>query len=340
MEFVIILAGVSPGFHCGDTMPRRAPEGYVRRLLDLGPKEGTYAMAFSRNGDYLWAGGNRFNENGKAVISRWRLASKTSRDSLGTDLSAVIRFLDCSPAGYVVAGDDDGNVNVLSDTGRVAKSFLLSGSQPSQMLAVKLCDDQNVMAIVYDGILSKWSMTGNTKLYTLPTRHMSKKIYVAAIGNLKNQGVWRDSTSLFFWNQMLVHPDRVDISEMAIPRQNIDYLAISDDGRRIMCAAEGGKLVVVDSGSRKVVKEWQGHPVDVVSLIALNGNRGFVSGDYRGEIRIWSMEGEELARIRNGANPVSSLAIDLQNARLASAGPNQVIAIWDISTTKGVGLER
>lgn len=319
----------------------------VRLVSRFGRVADTYALAFSSNASRLFSGGYHYGKKRRSLVSCWDLNEPSPKNvTIISNLKYPITYLDCDPSDHqLIAGDDGGQINLLSiNDRRVLKQVAPLELQYNSLLALQFLEGGHFASIIGDGLLTKWGPSGDVKNYKLRTRHVTGGICAAAINRTGDRGVWCDyGSSLFVWQRMFLDMDFDGFTEISGPRKALSggthrievttagRLAISDDGARVMCTSDDGKLILYDVKKRKALKEWSGHSVDIASLIALYRNAGFVTGDQAGTIKIWSQEGAEIARFENSKQCISALAVDRQNGRLAAAGETQRIAVWDIS---------
>ncbi len=310
----------------------------------LGTPGYTVALAFSSNAQSLFSVSWGTSPEDMAVLYRWPIVKvEKGNDRVIVKTFAPISFLDCDSADKrLVTGDRLGRLKLLAVDGQALKRLKAFELEASRILALKFLPDDEFAAIFSDAILTKWKLNGDAKYYRIARRPVSGRvpvdalIRVAAFSQTGRLCTWysayEDGGSLWVWEMSKGVSGFSEILTDLLGREQISRLAISDDGTRVMCQTLE-KLILVDVGKKKVLKAFRGHEAYMFSLISLNGNQGFVTGDQAGVIKVWSQDGAELRSITSGDGCVMVLAVDRENRRLATAGDVQPISMWDISST-------
>jgi WD40 repeat protein len=107
-------------------------------------------------------------------------------------------------------------------------------------------------------------------------------------------------------------------------------VAISPDGRRFVTGHLNGKIKVFDAANDQMLRELKGHDTQVKTLVVGADNRRLLSGDEKGDVRLWDTEtGDE-----RGRAPAGVLAAQLEwpgSSTFAASGCDEgTIVVWKI----------
>jgi WD40 repeat protein len=107
------------------------------------------------------------------------------------------------------------------------------------------------------------------------------------------------------------------------------------DGAAIVSASANGWIRIWDVGSGEMLAEWRGHDKSVNDLACTRGNLFATCSDDH-TIRLWEIEAaragqtEPVRTLRGHTEPVASIGLSADGARLASVGFDWAVKIWNV----------
>jgi WD40 repeat protein len=128
----------------------------------------------------------------------------------------------------------------------------------------------------------------------------------------------------------------------------VNALALTRDGKFLVTGGKDRTVRVWEVTSGKQVRSFQGHMKDVIAVAVRPDGRQIASASDDGAIRLWDLNpsdehraldpetGKLEATLTGHAAPVTSLAFFPDGNRLASAGGDRVVKVWDVAERKVV----
>jgi WD40 repeat protein len=118
--------------------------------------------------------------------------------------------------------------------------------------------------------------------------------------------------------------------------EQVRSVAVSNDGQRIISAANDGTIRVWDRTTRQEqgVFYWQGGPVDPIAVAP--AGRFAVSGGEDGVLRIWDLRigrGISAELVRSTAR-INAVAVTPDGRVAVSGGTDHTVTVWDVSAGK------
>jgi WD40 repeat protein len=165
-----------------------------------------------------------------------------------------------------------------------------------------------------------WSVIRKLRSVTHPLRFSPDGRFLATMGT---NGFWL--WDLRDWTHR----------ELTNTLAGISSLAFSPDGTRMVCASWGGQLQLWDSRTGMTNGLIQTSQPD--SLEISPDGKWLACGSWRGEVSIWDLASQQLVS-RFRAHPiVFALTFSPDSKRLATAGNDHLIQLWETGTTNNVG---
>ena len=109
----------------------------------------------------------------------------------------------------------------------------------------------------------------------------------------------------------------------------VQALAVKPDGK-LVAAAAGRSVKIWDLATGQTIKEVQGHDGDVQSVAWRGDGGGLATGDKAHGIRLWKADLNHEATIESPGEGVLALAYLPNNQQLASAGSDGLGRLWQL----------
>jgi WD40 repeat protein len=181
-----------------------------------------------------------------------------------------------------------------------------------------------------DGIVLVDSQTGGLIRILSESRRYTETLAFSSDG--KQVVAWEREGCLCVWNV----GDGQQARAVDVPTDRyIVSVAAGPDGRRV--AACGGSVRMWDGATGKAILELIPTARDRSAfnhvVFGLDGRVLAASSSHKPEIRLWDADtGTEMTPLRGHGGGVLDLATDAGGRRLASAGADGALRVWDLST--------
>jgi WD40 repeat protein len=326
LELVVLIVSLTTGrllVLADGTNSTDADQRFIRR--ELGDIDNVYALVFSPDCRFLLAGGDRSRENGEKIACLWDVAAMTQIRKIDSGSIFQLSQLAFSPNGKAIAmGTINGEVKVSAVDGKQIKSFRHFENQATFIKHLYFVDDNNVSSSCFFGLSQTWNIKDNRCL----TYHLSSNPLGGVSTNRSGQlCCYTDSDSA------VVLSDNCSkfVCRVAIPSDyTTNGIAIADNGRQLMTIGNKGNSSLVDLMTKTIIKKWRGHNSTIYVVIAIPGNRGYISGDRDGRIRIWDSDGTLVSDVCRYQSAVTTFAVSPDATLLATGGEKQRIVLWDL----------
>ena len=204
-------------------------------------------------------------------------------------------------------------------------------------------DGRRLVAGGDHGVVTIWDTTDGHAVLQLPERHESPSVCAAfsSDGSALATGSWSGALRISDARTgRLLHKFNAHSRRMSAA-------IFSPDGRRIATASFDRTVKVWDASTYQLLhtlggRIGVGHTGIVTGLaFSRDGRRLFTSGGEDKTVKVWDPDtGEEVLNLRGHTLFCHGLAVSADGARLASAGKDGTIRVWDGTPLKGdEGLE-
>ncbi len=108
--------------------------------------------------------------------------------------------------------------------------------------------------------------------------------------------------------------------------------AMAPDGETVAAALQGGRFLLADARTGRVVAKPKNGPVNVEALSFSPDGRAVATGDGAGRVSVWDSGGRRQRPLGLHPRPVRAVAFSPDGRTVVSAGADGQIRVWDIAT--------
>ncbi|EJC99333.1 WD40 repeat-like protein [Fomitiporia mediterranea MF3/22] len=238
-------------------------------------------------------------------------------------LSLVTSIVSAGENTYSVGID-----NALKEISPDAKSMTeASTNLQSQAKALALSDEGTTFVSEADKIEG---FRSNQRVAQLPVKYQANGI--ASTGKLVAVGGGDNKIHLYSWNGKELKEDGV----LETPRGPALTLAFSPDGKLLVSGDATGKIILFDVTEKKAIESrWTNHASRVNSLVWAPTGTHIASGSLDTHVFVWSVANPLTnVPIRHagpgGVNAVAWLEASKDKGKLATAGADGCVRIWEV----------
>ena len=214
-------------------------------------------------------------------------------------------------------------------SGRVVRKFQ---GHSHRINAVAMNVDSTVLATAsYDKSLSLWDLRANGReaIQTF-TDFRDSVSSVICTDSCIIAGSVDGSLRTFDLRSGLTHCDSLG------DQQPITHVSISNDGRSVLSVCMGGRLLLTDIATGKLLNIYSGHRQENYKVEAriLSDDRHLICGSEDGNIIMWDLVSARLrCSTRAHGKCVASIASHPSSPQLLSAAADGLIKLWDFSAS-------
>jgi WD40 repeat protein len=122
------------------------------------------------------------------------------------------------------------------------------------------------------------------------------------------------------------------VREMKGHQGIVTSVAYCPDGSRIVTAGEDRTVLVWDARTGNRLRKLTGHRADIVRVAVHPTNGSIVAGNAEGIVTVWDATKPEPTLLLGHVDAVNGLAFSPDGTRLATAGADKVVKLWDTET--------
>ncbi len=242
------------------------------------------------------------------------------------DRNPVITAIDISSSGRMLATGGDNHDVYLWDRTTDTVKFILRGHL-DWVRTVRFTPDESLLITAGDDCrVCIWdTRTGTLRGELPPMGHVIYSLDVNPAGDRLACGGFAPAVRVF--NLATRRPSGV----VPAPSTDVRCVRFSPDGQSLAIAGRGGTVDVVDVATRQVRHSFEvGCPRLHAVAFSPDGHMLAAAGEHR-EVHVWSLD--DGAKLRGFAPPAGRTYTlrFLDNARLALAGSDNVIRVWNVT---------
>jgi WD40 repeat protein/serine/threonine protein kinase len=306
------------------------PAEETQLLAHRGPVR---SLAFAPDGRTLASGGQ---DN---VIVVWDLSAGEPLIQLRGHASHV-RSLAFSPDGQqLLSGGRDAQVKLWRPASYAEERALVAGDEDSRdaILSARFsADGSQIVTAGRDRTASVWNATSLQRTEHLAEGHdfLASSAHFFADGSRLATGAGDGTVRL--WD-VATGAENLRLDDTG----RTAALGVSDDGSLIATGGVDGEAVVWDANSGDRLATLIGHRGDVSALAFAPGGMLLVTGDERGDCRLWRRDPETNqwqggAWLRGHSRSITGMAFVDDGARLITASGDNTCGQWDVAAGREI----
>lgn len=189
-----------------------------------------------------------------------------------------------------------------------------------------------------DRTIQLWDVAQAKRIGDPMVGHQGLVLSVAFVNNGDGEEIVSggNDQSLRFWNGDIGQPTSAPLIGH---KGAVTGVAISADGRHVVSGGIDGNVILWNSSTGTREKQMPGGPGGpTVTRVAMNEAGDVIaSGIADGMIRVWRTADDDVTQFDAGG-PVSALALDHTSSRMASAGLDGQITLWELPSGRKTQL--
>jgi WD40 repeat protein len=310
-----------------------AASGPLIRVLE-GHTSDAHAAAVTPDGRHVVSG------SGDHTLRVWDLATGETKMILQGHTGEVYAVAVTPDGRHVVSGSGDHTLRVW-DLAAGETKMILRGHTDSVKAVAVAPDGRHLVSGSDDRTLRVWDLeTGEIKKvphgpswwkdakrqWIAQSKTGVSAVVVTPDGR---HAVGPDDKTLRVWD-LATGETKTTLGRHA---SEVNALAITPDGRRVISGSADGTLRVWDLATEQTTMTLQSHAGKVNAVAITPDGRHVVSSSYDNTLRIWDLATGETTRTFQGhASSVSAVAVTPDGNRVVSGSRDQTLRLWDLAT--------
>ncbi len=220
-----------------------------------------------------------------------------------------------------------------------AQEVSLKGHSGAVMMATFAADDGRVVTASSDQTAKLWDAVTGAELQTC-SQHTGPLYCLAVSADGRTLVTGAQDNTVRVWDLPLSHP----IRRVTAPGAAVMGFAFSPDGTMLLAGSADHSVRLIDLTTHAPAAATPapvlptalmrvGHTSAVFATAYRNDATSFATADATGHIMVWSPDLDQpLARLQGHPGRVTALVLPNNDQRLASAGDDGIIRVWQLPT--------
>ena len=219
-----------------------------------------------------------------------------------------------------------------------AQEIMLEGHSGAVMMATFAAEDGRVVTASTDQTAKLWDAVTGAELQSF-SQHTGPLYCLAVSADGRTLVTGAQDNTLRVWDLPLSHSMR----RVAAPGAAVMDFAFSPDGTMLLAGSADHSVRLIDLRTHPTAAapdqaavlptalQRVGHSMDVLATAYRNDGTSFATADAAGHVMIWSPDLDQpLARLQGHPGKVTALVLPNNDQRLASAGDDGIIRVWQL----------
>lgn len=288
-----------------------------KKLVRLEHTAIVWSLAFSPDGRWL------VSTHGDGAILLWSVAERERAGNFNEHSGPVRAVAFSSDGRHVASASEDRSV-ILWDTDSGRKEATLVGHL-TRLTGVAISPDgKRVASSDHDAAIKLWEAKYAQTIWDFEDTNTNTSYCLA----FSPDGKWI-ATSVGVFEAGGGRP--AIKFKGALHSSSIYGVAFSSDSQRLACAMAIGRIVILETGTWKIVDRLERERTSFISTSFSPDGNTLVTGEDEGNVRLWYTGPlREAALLGQHAARVKSVAFSPDGRQVASAGDDQAINLWDV----------